>query len=450
MRLIIVALVLVTLSGCATYHARPLRKPALADLRAPTQEALAHAARNLKVSGMPPLLLNFRKPLTGQELGVIAVLANPQLRALRAHARIARAQVFAAGLLPDPVVQFSALRPYGVGAAGHTSSLSDGFLWDLSRLVTRNTDIRMAKEHAQAIDYEIAWHEWVAANGVRLTARRIYWLGQEWQIAHRAEILWGGHEPLLVRDARLHLIAGPKVLAWETAFDSLHLKVAALRRALHGARLSLNHQLGLPPEAHIKIARPATMTPSTVPAQQLFRAALRRRLDLVALVAAYHSADSALLRAVLDQYPRLSLGLAGARNTTGLSQAGIQLSLVLPLFDGNRGIVAIARARRAALFKDYVARLAHARAQIYRLQAMDTSLTREIRSLRGRRQTLGRIAHAANTSYKAHVLGLFPYLTLMQELLTVRLQMTNLRLSRAAADIALQTATATPWSGASS
>lgn len=447
MRLIGVAAALLALAGCASYEAKPLRAPALARLATPTQKALATAARRLRVPGIAPLALNFRKPLTGKELGVIAVLASPQLRALRARARIARAQVFAAGLLPDPVVQFSALRPYGAGSAGRSASLTDGFLWDLSRLVTRKTDIRVAKEHAAAIDYEIAWREWVAANDARLTARRLYWLDQEWRVARRAAALWRRRERFLARDVRERLIAGSKALVWVTALDRLRLKIALLHRSAQSARLSLNQQLGLPPEARLLLARPAAAVSPKASAEALFSAALHRRLDLVALVAAYHSADDALLRAVLDQYPRLSLGLAGARNTSGVSQAGIQLSLVLPLFNGNRGAVAIAQARRRALFKGYVARLAAARAQIYRLRALDRSLSHELRELHGRRRELRGLAHAAAASYKAGALGLFPYLTLMQELLTVRLQLIALRLSRASAAIALQTATATPWSG---
>ncbi|HUW98158.1 MAG TPA: TolC family protein [Acidiferrobacter sp.] len=450
MRAIATAITLLVLSGCAAYTAKPLRKPALADLRSPTQSALAQAARRLRVPGMSPIALNFRKPLTGKELGVIAVLANPALRALRARARIARAQVFAAGLLPDPVIQFSALQPYGAGAAGHTVALADGFLWDLSSLVTRATNIRQAKAHAMAIHYEIAWREWVAANRARLTARRLYWLGQDWEMARKAEVLWGPHGALLAQDARAHLISGAKALAWEAAWDRLRVKTAALHRAWARTRFNLNKQLGLPPDAVPVIAPPTTTVPPPGSARQLFHGALARRLDLIALVSAYHSADSALLRAVLDQYPRLSLGFAGARDTSGLNQAGIQLSLVLPLFNRGRGAVAVARARRAALFKGYVARLAEARSQIYGLWARDRSLAREIRGLKGRSRALSRLAQAANRAYRAHALGLFPYLALMQESLAMHLQMTDLRLSRAAADIALQTATGTPWSSSRS
>jgi len=446
MRSLAAALMAAFLSGCAIYHARPLRASAQAALKGPSQQALVNDAHHLKVPGLRPIRLNFAAPLTGQELGVIAVLANPDLKTLRSRARVAHAQVFAAGLLPDPVVQFSALRPYGVGSIGKTTALSDGFLWDLSRLVTRETDIKIAQQHAQAIDYGVAWHEWVVANQARLDARRLYWLGLQWRMARRAETLYAHHGRLLTKDARAGLVAGPRLLAWQTTLDALRLQVASLHRAFIAARMSLNQALGLPPDARLRLAPPGPLSLPHASAPALFHRARARRLDLVALVAAYHSADYALLRTILDQYPRLSLGLAGARNSSGVSEAGLQLSLVVPLFNGNRGAIAIARAHRSALFAAYVARLARARAQIYRLRAMTVSLDREARNLRGRAQALHGMAHASASSYKAHALGLFSYLTLTQELLTVRLRLLALKLSLATTAIALQTATAEPWS----
>ena len=447
MRKVALGLVLSILSGCAAYHAKPLRAPALAALNGPPRRALVAAARALKVAGLPALALDFQKPLTGKELGVIAVIANPALRALRARERIAHAQVFAAGLLPDPVIQFSALKPYGVGAGGHTTALSDGFLWDLSRLVTRSTDIRMARERASAVRYQVAWREWVAANETRLAARQVYWLRAEWVIAHKALALWRGHASLVRGDVRRRLIARRRWLFFEAAQDRLRMKAAALHRALQAARVALAGQLGLAPAMPLSLARPHRLRPVSGAPAALFHHAVARRLDLVALVAAYHSADAALLRAVLDQYPRLSLGVAGARNSSGVSEAGLQLSLVLPLFNANRGAVAIARARRAALFKDYIARLAAARSQIYRLDESQTSLDRELARLKGRRGALAQTARAARAAYRMHALGLVSYLTLMQELTTVELKMTALRLSRAATTLALITATARPWSG---
>ncbi len=433
-------------SGCAAYTARPLRAPARQALRAPTQAALARAARTLKVPGLAPLKLDFRKPLTGQELGVIAVIANPALKALRARERVATAQVFAAGLLPNPVIQFSALKPYGV--VGHTVALTEGFLWDVSRLVTRSTAVREARLHARSIDYAVAWREWVAANRTRLDARRLYWLRAESHLARHAQRLWRRKVAVLVRDARRHLIGGRRAAAFESAWDRLRLRVAALRRARRRARFRLDAELGLAPTARPLLAPPRPLPLPHASARTLFQRATSDRLDLVALVAAYHSADAGLLRAVLDQYPGLSIGPAGARNTSGISQVGFQLSLSLPLFGAGRGPVAIARARRATLFRDYVARLAYARAQIYRLHASARDLTRELHGLEGRRQALGRLTRAADASYKARALGFLSYLRLARELLRVRLQIAGLRRLRADTLVALQTATGTPWGGA--
>ncbi|MHB1608976.1 MAG: TolC family protein, partial [Acidiferrobacter thiooxydans] len=206
-------------------------------------------------------------------------------------------------------------------------------------------------------------------------------------------------------------------------------------------------QLGLAPATPLAMARPHRLRPVAGAPRALFHHAVSRRLDLVAMVAAYHSANAALLRAVLDQYPRLSLGAAGARNSSGVAEAGLQLSLVLPLFNANRGAVAIARSKRAALFKDYVARLAAARSQIYRLAGAQASLDRELARFKGRGLVLAHTARAAQAAYRVHALGLVSYLTLMQELTTVELKMTALRLARAATTLALITATARPWSG---
>lgn len=443
-------LAVAVLSGCAAYHAKLLRGPALAALQGPTRKALVRAAHTLRVQGLPPLDLDFQKPLTGKELGVIAVIANPALRALRARERVAHAQVFAAGLLPDPVIQFSALKPYGLGASGRTAALSDGFLWDLSRLVTQGTDVRMAREQAAAVRFAVAWHEWIAANAARLGTRRVYWLHNEWRIARTAQHLWAGHESLLARDVHQGLLARRRLLYVQAAQDRLRMTATALHRALVQARLALNRELGLAPQTRLPLAHPGPLPVITAPPAVLFHRALARRLDLVALVAAYHSADAALLRAILDQYPRLSLGLAGARNSSGVSEAGIQLSLVVPLFNANRGAVAIARARRAELFRRYVARLASARSQIYALHARVASLDREIQRLKGRRALLRRAARAARLSYVAHALGLVSYMTLTQSLLSAQLRISALHLARDSAVLALDAAVARPWSGARS
>ncbi len=53
----------------------------------------------------------------------------------------------------------------------------------------------------------------------------------------------------------------------------------------------------------------------------------------------------------------ISLGATGHRDTSGIGSAGPQISLTLPLFNRNRGGIALARASRAQLGAQYQASL---------------------------------------------------------------------------------------------
>jgi cobalt-zinc-cadmium efflux system outer membrane protein len=100
------------LAGCAVYHPNPLDRGQLdAALAPPDNMTLALEAERLRHPRIPPIVLDFSKPLTGKEFAVIAVWANPDLKTLRAEEGAVRAQVFRAGLLPDPQISAGLDRP---------------------------------------------------------------------------------------------------------------------------------------------------------------------------------------------------------------------------------------------------------------------------------------------------------------------------------------------------
>ncbi len=434
----------VFLSGCAVYHARPLRKPALAALKAPSRARLRAAASHLP-RPLAPLKLDFRKPLTGAELGIISVLANPALRALRARDRVANAQAFNAGLLPDPVIDYAALRPYGPNTAGHTTSLAYGFLWDLSALLTHGATVRKARFHARSVEAQVAWQEWVMANRTRMAAIHLYWLRRERAVTQAVLPLWHRADRMLAADVARGVVTPARFALWARQYLTVHAQACRLARAATGARLALNADLGLGPAARPWLAAPHGPPPPRAGAATLFRRARTHRLDLAALAAAYHSAQQGVLQAVLNQYPQLSLGLAGARNTSGITSAGIQIGLVLPIFTGNRGQIAIARARRLAAFRDYVARLAHARAQIYALRARVASLYREMRATRARDHRLRRLVRHLHRAHVRRDIGLLRLLRIAGPATSALEQDMAIADRYAQARVALQTATGTPW-----
>jgi outer membrane protein TolC len=71
----------------------------------------------------------------------------------------------------------------------------------------------------------------------------------------------------------------------------------------------------------------------------------------------------------LGQYPRLSLTLNRARDTSGVQTFGPAVALDLPIWNRNRGAIAVAEAARTALRSEFAARLHQARADIADLVA---------------------------------------------------------------------------------
>ena len=103
---------------------------------------------------------------------------------------------------------------------------------------------------------------------------------------------------------------------------------------------------------------PAPLAPAVV--APAIATLARRGPDLIALRYGYAQADARLRASILSQFLPLSLGASGGRDTSGVYSAGPQVTLTLPLFNRNRGVIAVASASRAQLAAQYQARLAGA------------------------------------------------------------------------------------------
>ena len=107
-----------------------------------------------------------------------------------------------------------------------------------------------------------------------------------------------------------------------------------------------------------------TLPDSALDSESLFAIATAQRLDLKALQAGYASQEASVRKAVLDQFPALSLTVTGTRDNTGNKLLGPSVNFTLPLWNRNRGGIAIAEATRSALKAEYEARLFQTRAEI--------------------------------------------------------------------------------------
>lgn len=396
------ALAILLAGGCTIYHAKPLTDAGVTRvLSPPDRTALAERAAALRHPLLAPVELDFSRPLTADEVAVIAVLTNPDLVALRAQQAVARAQVFAAGLLPD--AQLSASREHLVSprdqgyTAGSTESLS---LDVLGALATRSLARTAAKASAEALRLDIAWQEWMTAGDARLLALRLPYQEHALVLAAAAEAIT---DRALAEATDLAATADLKADEVETrrlgAMDA-HARRLTAERELGATRLDLNRLLGLAPGEQLALARPPLLGPWAAPdPAALFATARAQRLDLRALEQGYHGREATLHREILGQYPRLTIGINRAIDTSSVLTLGPAISLDLPLWNRNRGPIAIARAERERLAAEYSARLFQTRADVV---ALVTALDRDERN----RATLGErvprlVALATTTSAAA-------------------------------------------------
>ncbi|MCE5360280.1 MAG: TolC family protein [Acidithiobacillus sp.] len=427
---------LALLSACASYHPLPLSTK----LATPDSLAAALAAANAG-NQRSTADINLQAPLPGAALAQIAVLLNPNLRATRAKLGIADAQVFAAGLLPDPQLSLSADLP---STAGYYNAYGMGLQWSLASLFTRSTRLQIAKAQAKAVHYDIAWQEWLVANQVRILARRLYFLEQQEAVARSAteisERLYRASQENLRRgDATL-----PEHALRQVAYVDSRDRELALQRQVAKVRQELNAQLGLPPDLVLRLAPPSALPqlPSTA---DLVRAAWQHRLDLAALRAGYQAQEGQLRRAILGQYPGFSIGVSHAADTSNVQTWGPSLSFDLPLWNRNRGAIREAEASRAELHAAYRARLFQTRADIASLVQDLHRLAPEIALLQAQLPPLGAAEAQLRQAVADHNATLVEYETVRSQVLDKRLQLLALQGAAAEDQAALELAVGIPW-----
>ena len=358
-------------AACATYTPRPLDEDVEAVLRSPDRAVLVREAAERPA----PVVLDFTKPLSGEQVAVIAVLASPDLRALRTQAAVADAQAFAAGLLPDPQLSLGIDKHLAPEDPTATTGGSAGLSLDIFGLLAQRAERRAAEARASSVRLDIAWQEWMTAGQARLLARRLAYQEQEARLAHEAAQLAGD-----ALDRALPVatdLRAEELQALRLADADARQRALTAVRELHATHYEFNHLLGLRPEEHLELEAPPDLRPWQKPdAAALFERARAQRLDLAALRRGYDSQEASVQRAVLGQYPRLALTLNAARDTAGVSTAGPAVSLDLPLWNRNRGALAQAGADRDRLRAEYAARMHQLRSDIAALvDALDIDET---------------------------------------------------------------------------
>jgi outer membrane protein TolC len=364
-------LALTLVVGCQRYRAKPLTPEAVqASLTPPPLTALQARARDLAREGcFPPVILDPRRGLTPDAAAVLAALVNPTLRADRNRLALSSAQLFQAGLLPNP--QFTASDDFITSGPGVVNPFGIGVNWDVTTLITHETRIRAARATQASIRLDVAWVEWQAAEGAKAAVYDLASIQQQLAYARAVDQRLAGNLRVIQGAVDRHERTLLDLSAAATASQTAHADALALEQQLARQRLVLLRAIGLPPATQLTLDPGVTLPGELrLPNDEQLTAGLEsQRLDLIALRHGYDAEEQNVRVAILQQFPRINIGPTRTEDNTGVHTVGFAATVDLPLFDRNQGMIAAERATRQKLFDEYVSRVFQARVDVAMLLA---------------------------------------------------------------------------------
>jgi outer membrane protein TolC len=275
-------------AGCAHYDGKPDALGAAAvdaALRAPALDSLKVSAARIEHPLLQPLFIDGRDGFTPDEIALMTVIVSPRLRALRDQRGVAQAQVVQAGLLPNPQLGYSLDQQLGNSDPTLINGGSLGLSWEVTSLLSYRDRLAAARSTASALDLDIAWQEWQAAQAARLAAYRVISLESRLPLARESEQELADALALARRAHALGHKTTSDLAATTEARSAAQDVRFALEQELTSQRLSLNLALNQPADAPLKLkpgAIPPELPAGAASASDLLAGLEKRRLDLAA------------------------------------------------------------------------------------------------------------------------------------------------------------------------
>ncbi len=442
-RLSIILPIIILLTSCASYQAKPL--PDKRDLQKNLHILTVDSNKTLK-SRQGTHTINLTDGLDMTEVAILAVLGNPDLKIRRAQYEVAGAQVFSAGLLPDPQFSTNIDKP-----TSDTTALINGWGaglgYDIIPLITRQAHINSQQGLQQKVQLELLWQEWQVVQQARSLVVRYQLEVQRLTLLHAMKNLYQTryqHSEKGMMQGNITLDVNGTDL---TALIDTFSQITQIEQQHNETRHALNQLLGLRSDAFIKLAKLPDESPlDQVSVQDQLNRLSEIRPDLLALKAGYQAQEENVRAAILAQFPSFSIGINRARDTGGVYTTGFTIGLTLPLFSGNRGGIAIERATRKQLSQEYAARLLQAQNDVSRLLELHNIVEKQQIDLRTYLPRLKGLVKRARKAYGRGDIDALTFLNMESTWVSKRLEQISLQQTQWENRIALQTLLALPES----
>jgi outer membrane protein TolC len=437
-------LFIVGATGCQSYHPVPLDSTSVQRaLKPPDERTLQLAAQQLHHPLLQPVQLDFNAGLSPDTAAVLAVLINPSLRAERDKRGLAEAQLFQAGILPNPQVSGNAdFVTGGTLTPGLTTGYGLSLSWDVQALIQRGANRSAASSQSQSVSLDVAWKEWQTAESAKLAVYQVAADEAELASAEDVDHRLADNLNVIKTAVNAHIKTAVDLATAESASQVAHDTMLGLQQNLSGHRIALARSLGVPPDTAIRldtnIVFPSRVEPPSL--AELQQGLESRRLDLLGLKRGYDSQEAKVRSAILGQFPKISLGFNAASDTSNVHTVGPAVTIGLPVFDRNQGAIAIERTTRQQLFDEYVNRVFEARSDMAKALADIQSLNDQVAAAEAAVPILERLVETYRIALNERSVDAFSYYAAQNNLDQERIQLLKLKLQLVQNHVALELA----------
>ncbi len=325
----------------------------------PEQTAADLESRTLQDPGLTSFLQkNLHRDSTAgaaawdfEMLTLAALYYHPDLEVARAEWEVARAGIQTAGGRPNPSVNLTpALNFSHVNAQYGLSPWLPTISFDvpLETAGKRGHRIAQAEHLSESARLNIAVTAWHVRAGVRsslldLSAARQHEALLQNELSLQRQII-----ALLDQQIQTGAMAGPEAVPFRIALQKSQLDLADAQRESAESRAHLAESIGIPVRAldgvELSIVFPDA-APAGLTSAEMRRQAMLGRADILAALADYAAAQSALQLEIAKQYPDVHFS-PGYQFDQGDNIWSLGLTVELPLLNRNQGPIAEAAARR--------------------------------------------------------------------------------------------------------
>ena len=342
-----------TLTGCARFEDHPLN---------PADSATRIEARTLSSAGLRDFIDSVVANKTGQppkawdidRLTLAAIYYHPDLALARAQAETTAAATTTAAQRPNPNVNISPTWISNLATAAAPWIVAGYISIPIETAGKRGFRIDRAEHLSDAARLRVADAAWLIRGRLRLAMLEIYAAQEAERLLQQQLAMQQAMTERLEQQLIVGEITRPEVIRSHLALNQLKLNAGAAQKRSTESRVLLAAAIGLPVNALTGIeldfsylAKPPVL--NSIPVQTLKEVALQKRPDVLAALADYAAAQSALQLEIANQYPNIQ---ANPGYTWEMGEHRWLLgatALQLPILNQNQGPIAEAEAKRREL-----------------------------------------------------------------------------------------------------